>query len=288
MAVAALFSGRSGDLHGQVLFDWPVRASTVPEALQTGAPSLLWNPAGMARSVERTRQIWIVHVDGPDASGVQGLAGAAAFDVPWIGRVGAVYQHLGVPDIPRTTDSPEPEPGDLTVTEDLLVLSLAQSLMAGTGFGASLRMIRGTVGSDRQDRVSVDVGAQTRFGGTATPAFGAALRSVGTRTTLGLGVDAGIPVPWPPLDIRGGYGLQALLARFDPASQFTLRGVWDETLILGASAMVHPEGAWTGLFELRVDIGRYSLGAVREGLPNGFGASYAFQITIDLNTPEDS
>ena len=286
LAAVLLTSALPLPSEAQVLFDWPVRSTTAPEALTTGAPALLWNPAGASRAISRDRQIWVVHVDGPDASGIQGLAGAFAFDLPVIGRVGAAYQHLGVPDIPLTTESPEPLPGSLTVTEDLLVLSLARSLMEGTGLGASVRFMRGTVGSDRRDRVSVDVGAQTRFGGEPAAGVGAVLRSVGTRTTLIVGGDARLPLPWPELDLRGGYGLQTLLARVDPVHQVSLRGVWDRTLVVGAGTLVHPEGAWTGLFEVRVDIGRYSLGAVREGLPNAFGASYAFQISIDLNTPD--
>lgn len=273
-------------LLAQVLFDWPVRSSTTPQALVVGAPSLLWNPAGAATAAHDARQIWIVHVDGPEASGIQGLAGSAAFDIPGLGRVGAAYQHLGVPDIPRTTGSPEPELGSLTVAEDLVVLSAAPSLGERGGLGVSLRLMRGTVGSDRRDRVSVDVGARTRFGGQLAPGLGAVLRSVGTRSDLVFGADARVPLPWPRLNMRAGYGVQAPLDTFDASNRISLRARWNDRLVLGAAALSHPKDSWTALYELRVDIGRYSLGVVREGLPNGFGASHYFQITIDLNTPD--
>lgn len=272
----------------QILFDWPVRSMAVPEALLTGAPALLWNPAGASPAMAGRRQVWVAHVDGPEASGIQGLVGAAAFDLPVVGRVGATYQHLGVPDIPRTTDSPEPEPGSLTVTEDLAVLSLAQSLTSHAGLGTSIRLMRGTVGSDRRNRVSVDFGAQTRWGGSLAPAAGAVLRSIGTRSELLLGLDGRIPLPWQRLGLRGGYGLQAPLSRFVASHELALRGTWDRRFVFGVGALSHAEDAWTALLELRVDIDRYSLGVVREGLPNGFGATHYFQITIDLDKPEPS
>lgn len=284
LLVGAVLAGPPG-VGAQVLFDWPVRSAAAPEALLTGAPALLWNPAGAAPTQHRDPQLWVVHIDGPDASGLQGLAAAAAFDVPVAGRIGVTYQHLGVPDIPRTTDSPEPEPGTLTVTEDLAVLSMAGGLTERGALGASLRVMRGTVGSDRRTRVSVDVGARTRLGGRATPGVGLVLRSVGTRTEGLFGVDAGLPLPWDRLSLRGGYGLQAPLSSVEPTHEISLRGRWEERLVFGAAALSHPDASWTGLFEFRLEIGRYSLAVVREGLPNAFGAAHFFQMTIDFGPP---
>ena len=209
----ALLAVTATPAFGQILFDWPVRASATPDALVQGAPALLWNPAGFAEARRERREVWVVHVDGPDASGVQGLAGAAVFDVRWLGRIGVAYQHLGIPDIARTTTSPEPEPGSLTVTEDLAVLSLAHGLAPRTGLGVSARLMRGTVGSDRKDRVSFDVGLQAGLGGTFQPAVGAVLRSMGTRSDLVVGLDAALPTPWQDrLELRAGYGGQSPLS----------------------------------------------------------------------------
>lgn len=268
----------------QVLFDWPVRPDSRPEALATGAPALLWNPAGFAPSIHEVPEVWLVHVDGPDASGIQGLVGAVVFDLPWLGRAGFAYQHLGIPDIERTGTSPEPEPGSLTVTEDLAVLSLAQTVTERAALGASVRLMRGTVGSDRRNRVAVDLGLRTHFGGVLRPAIGAALRSVGTRTDAILGADASVPTPWPDrLDLRAGYGLQGAVSDFNPEHRLSLRGKWLGRFVVGAATVSHNGGPWTSLLELRLVIGRYGLAIVREGLPNDFGAARFFQASIGLN-----
>ncbi len=281
LAVAAV---TPASLRSQVLFDWPVRSDVRPEALVTGAASLLWNPAGFAPSGQEEREVWIVHVDGPDASGIQGLVGSVVFDLPWLGRVGVAYQHLGIPDIERTGSSPEPEPGSLTVTEDLAVLSLAQSVMSLAGVGASVRLMRGTVGSDRRDRVAVDLGVQSRFGGRLRPGVGAALRSVGTRTDAVLGAQASVPTPWPDrLELTAGYGLQGTVSDFNPEHRLSVRGTWLGRFIAGAAALSHNGGPWTSLLELRLEVGRYGLASVRGGLPNDFGAARFFQASIGLN-----
>jgi len=269
---------------GQVLFDLPVRASATPDALVRGAPALLWNPAGIAEVRRGRREVWVVHVDGPQASGVQGLAGAVVFDVRWLGRVGAAYQHLGIPDIARTTTSPEPQPGSLTVTEDLAVLSLARAVASNTGLGVSARLMRGTVGSDRRDRVSVDVGIQAGFAGTLQPSVGAVLRSLGTRSDVVVGVDAALPLPWRDrLELRAGYGGQSPLSELRAEHRLSLRGTWQELLVGGISTLSHGSDPWTWLLEARLEIDRYSLGVVREGLSNDFGATHFFQVTIGLD-----
>jgi len=262
---------------GQVLFDLPVRASATPDALVRGAPALLWNPAGIAEVRRGRREVWVVHVDGPQASGVQGLAGAVVFDVRWLGRVGAAYQHLGIPDIARTTTSPEPQPGSLTVTEDLAVLSLARAVASYPPFLAS-------VGPRRPDRVSVDVGIQAGFAGTLQPSVGAVLRSLGTRSDVVVGVDAALPLPWRDrLELRAGYGGQSPLSELRAEHRLSLRGTWQELLVGGISTLSHGSDPWTWLLEARLEIDRYSLGVVREGLSNDFGATHFFQVTIGLD-----
>jgi hypothetical protein len=98
-----------------------------------------------------------------------------------------------------------------------------------------------------------------------------------------LGVVSLIPNPWSKLGVDAGYGFQGSLAHFEPDHRLTLRGTWDGVLVLGAGAQGSRDGQWTALWEFRIDVGRFSLGVVREGLPNDFGAAHFFQATIGLN-----
>ncbi len=281
---ALMVTGGVEGLQGQVLFDWPVQAEAGPPALQRGGASLLWNPSGFARSVRERPEVWVVHIDGPGASGIQGLAGAVVIDLPLVGRVGAAYQHLGIPDIDRTSDSPEPEPGSLTVTEDVAILGLARGLGPRAGFGVSLRAMQATVGSRRKTRVAADLGVQSEFEGSLRPRLGAAIRSVGTHSDLLAGATVEVPTPWPErLSTAVGYGVQGVLSRFDPDHRLTVRGILDDVFVLGVAAQSNRSGPWTPLWEIRLDVDRYSLAVVRESLPNDFGVSHYFQATIGLN-----
>ncbi|MFO8174087.1 MAG: hypothetical protein R6T96_07360, partial [Longimicrobiales bacterium] len=104
---------------GQLIFDWPVRSVARPEAVLTGAGAVFWNPGSLAASAGTHQEFWITHIDGPDATGVGGLALAGTLDLPAGIRAALGYWHLGIPDIPITTDSPAQDFGTMEVAEDV-------------------------------------------------------------------------------------------------------------------------------------------------------------------------
>ena len=185
-----------GTARGQILFDWPIRAVPQPEAVLTGAGALLWNPGGLARAPSPGRNVWITHVDGPDATGVRGLAVAGNLDLPLGLRGAAGYWHLGIPDIPRTTTSPLHGAGTIEVAEDVLLLGLAGDLGLRTGVGAALRLERGSAAGETRTRVAGDLGLSATPNLPLSPHLGVAIRGMGETPSLLAGGEVGLP-PWP-------------------------------------------------------------------------------------------
>ncbi len=138
-------------VEGQTIFDWPIRAAPQPEAVLTGAGAVFWNPGSLVSEVGTSQEIWVVHVDGPDATGVRGVATAGVIDLPLGLRGGVGYWHLGIQDIPRTTTSPHHEPGEINIAEDVAILALARNLAGRSGVGGALRLSEGGRWRRRQE-----------------------------------------------------------------------------------------------------------------------------------------
>ena len=267
---------------GQSIFDWPLRSATQPEAVLTGAGGVFWNPGSLVQAVGTSQEIWILHVDGPDPTGVRGLAASGVMDLPWGLRGGLGYSHLGLQDIPRTTTSPHTEAGEITVAEDVGILSIARALSGQTGIGGGIRFQRGVVDSGSRNQVEGELGIHHRSSLPLSPRFGLVIQGLGGEiSTLG-----GLELSLPPLassriPIRLGYGIQET-AGFDIVDhRLSARASWMDQIHLGAG-FSHLEGGdgWTSMWMLGADIGRYSLSVLRESLANGFGAVHFFQASL--------
>jgi len=281
-AVAALALLSPAGAEGQAIFNWPLRAATQPEAVLTGAGAVFWNPGSLVPEVGTGQEVWILHVDGPDATGVRGVAASGVVDLPLGLRGGFGYSHLGIQDIPRTTTSPHPEAGEVNIGEDVAVLALARNTSDRTGIGGGFRFQRGAVGRDSKSRVVGEVGIHHQSKLPFTPRFGLVLRGLGGEIkTLG-----GIELSLPPLassriPIRVGYGLQAEDGLDSVDHRISLRGSWMDQLHLGAGlSYLGEENGWTSLWMLGVDVDRYSLSVLRESLANGFGAVHYFRASL--------
>jgi hypothetical protein len=267
---------------GQIIFDWPVRAAPQPEAVLTGAGAVFWNPGSLSEEVGTGQEFWITHVDGPEETGVGGVALAGVVDLPLGLRGGFGYWHLGTGDIPRTIDSPAREPGDISVSEDVGILGLARDLGRGTGVGAALRLQRGSAPRDARNRLEGEIGIHHQANWILQPRLGLSIRGLGRKPrTLG-----GVEVALPPLasariPVRVGYGLQ-VDRKLDPLEhRFSLRASWMEEFHAGIG-LNHLDrgGEWTPLWMAGADMGRYSLSIMREALANGFGAIHFFRASV--------
>ena len=270
---------------GQVLFDWPLRASPQPEAVLFGAGAVFWNPGGLSSSVGSEPEVWVLHVDGPDATGIGGAALAGVFDLPTNLRVGVGYSHLGIDDIPRTSTSPTPDPGEINVSEDIASVALAWSLGSRTGVGGAVRVYRGAAAGDAHTHGQADIGIHHRSNLPLSPRFGVALAGLGRNWRILGGSEALLGrLAAARIPIRFGYGFQ-LDRSLDPLEhRVSLRASWMDQfrLGMGLSFLGEDEG-WSPLWMLGADLGRYSIGVLRESLANDFGPVHFFRASVQFH-----
>ena len=247
-----------------------------------GAGAVFWNPAGLARAAGGPEEFWLTHVDGPDVTGVGGMAAAGMMDLPLGFRGGLGYWHLGIQGIPRTTDSPERELGEVQVAEDVGILAGARSLGSSTGVGVSFRFLRTSVEGEARSQAEGEVGIFHRSPLPLEPRFGLSIRGIGGD----LSVLGGVEVSAPPLassriPLRLGYGVLADGGPKPNQHRFSIRGSWQDLVHLGVGVTHLGEyNGWAPLWMLGTDIGRYSFAVLRESLANDFGAIHFFRAAI--------
>lgn len=277
-----------GTARGQLLFDWPIRAVPQPEAILTGAGAVFWNPGGMSEGAGSGNEVWITHVDGPDATGVRGLALAGTVNLPLrlIGGLG--YWHLGIPDIPRTTESPLVGSGTVEVAEDAMVLALTRDLEAPLGIGGSLRFHRASVAGEVRSQVEGDVGLHLRPPLAFSPRFGLALRGLGQDPRILAGVEVGLPpLARSRIPMHLGYGIEKRPGQSGVEQRLSFRASWVERLQAGFGlTRWEREGGWTPLWMVGLDFDRYSFSILRENLANGFGPVHFYRASISLPAAE--
>jgi len=267
---------------GQIIFDWPIRVSPQPEPVLTGAGAVFWNPGSLVSGVGTSEEIWLAHVDGPDATGVRGVATSGIVDLPRGFRLGLGYWHLGISDIPRTTTSPHHEAGEINISEDMALASVAWSLGARTGVGAGIRFIRGAAGRDAKTQTEGEIGIHHQANVPLTPRFGVTVRGLGGGTRFSGGAEVSLPaLASSRIPIRVGYGIQTD-RKLDPLDhRLSLRGSWMDQLHVGVGVSHLGQGdGWVSMWMLGADLGRYSLSILRESLANGFGAVHFFQASL--------
>lgn len=279
MASAAMLLSAGEPLSGQLLFDWPLRGSHEPEALLTGAEATLWNPAGTALG---TPEIWLLSAEGPRATDLTGLAVASTGRIPRVGAVGIAFRHLGIDDIPRTTDSPTPLPGDLDVAENLVALTVARRFGGSLSAGGGVSHVRATVVGPTRSRTTGEVGAVLRPQLPLRPSLAVAVREIGHEVRVLAGVGATVPGRFTgPFRARLGYGVDIRRAGDAVDHRGSVRVTWQGRFHAGAGFTVADPGEdVTPLWLLGADLGRYSLSVLREALASGFGAATFYRISI--------
>jgi hypothetical protein len=237
----------------------------------------------MVPEVGTEREVLIIHVDGPDATGIGGVGLSGVTDLPMNFRIGVGYWHLGVDGIPRTTASPKSEIGEVHVSEDVGIVGLARTIGSQTGVGVGFRFQHGSAGKESLTRVEGEVGIHHRATNLPlAPRLGLAVRGIGEEFQTLLGAELSLPaLASSRIPVRVGYGIQAN-GRFGAEDhRLSLRAAWMDQLHLGLGLSYLGKGnGWTPLWMLGADVGRYSLSVLRESLANGFGATHYFQASV--------
>jgi len=267
---------------GQLIFDWPVRSQVQPEAVLSGAEAVFWNPGALAASAGTRQEFWLTHIDGPDATGVQGLALAGTVDLPVGLRAALGYWHLGIADIPITTDSPAQDFGTLEVAEDVLVAGLSRNGWRGVGVGGTLRVQRGSAGGETRTNLAGRVGMNLSTTLPLSPRLGLALGALGQEPRILAGMEVSLPpLAQARIPVHLAYGFQRERGAPSVEHRVSARGSWKGQIHFGVGlSHLGKEEGWTPLWNLGVELGRYGFSVLREALPNGFGPVHFYRASI--------
>lgn len=259
---------------------WRLAAVTVPlpPSLATGAAAAFWTPV----QEDDHGQLGLDLLQTPAVVGATGLIGAVRVPVRHFGAVGLVYARMGLGDLVRTTDSPDP------VGEAIPFYTQSggftwSNAYGRTGVGASVTYHDTRFDGARAERWSLDLGVMQAIGDRARIALS-------TRGLTRLAndpaqdVDVGAEyrlwrgILWGTTSGRlvGRYGIgfghpggidHELGAGLDIGAPVTL----DVLLTREAS---YGNAAWRGAAGLRVSVGRYRVSFARDGGVSDLGSTF--------------
>lgn len=262
---------------------WRVAATTlaVPPALATGPGATLWNPAQAGDSA-RT-QIALEAVQTPAAIGASGMLAALRVRTRSFGDVGLVYGRVGLSDLTRTSDTPDPSGSDVPVYTFALGATWAR-MIGGTNVGATLAFHETRLDATHADRWTIDVGASRTLSGdrlriAAATHFFSTLSTSEPAQDIYAGIEARI---WqgPLWGDRGSlltrYGL-AFGHGFAADHHLGLGAEFAGTVALDFAVVReggYGEGGWRPVGGIRLTIGKYRITLARDTGVNELGSAY--------------
>jgi hypothetical protein len=262
---------------------WRVAATTlaVPPALATGAGATFWNPAQAGDSA-RT-QIAIEAVQTPAAIGASGMLAALRVRARSLGDIGLVYGRVGLSDLTRTTDSPDPTGSDVPVYTFALGATWARMISA-TNVGATLAFHETRLDAMHGDRWTIDVGASRRIAGdrirvAAATHFFSSISANEPSQDIYAGVEARLwqgPLWGDRAALHGRYGL-AFGHGFAADHHLGLGGEFAGTVSLDLAVVregSYSESGWRPVGGIRVTIGKYRITLARDAGVNELGSAY--------------
>ena len=271
---------------------WRLAATTlpVPPALATGTAAAFWNPAQIEDSA-RT-QIALEGIQTPTAIGASGVLAAVRVRARSLGYVGLVYGRVGLNDITRTTDSPEPIGTAVPVFTYALGLTWSRAI-GGTAVGTTLAYHETRLDDALAARWTVDVGASRDVlpGGAlrvaAATHFLSSLSLNDPAQDLYAGVEARVwqgPLWGGRAVLRGRYGLafgRGFTADHQAGLGLDLAGA------VALDAGVVREGGygsegWRPVAGVGVTIGKYRITLARDVGVNGLGSAYRVGVNARL------
>jgi len=283
LVCAAVFPSGSGTAQqaaGTAL--WRLAATTlpVPPALATGTAAVFWNPAQIEDSA-RT-QLGLEGIQTPGAIGASGMLAAIRIRAGSVGQIGFMYGHVGLSDLTRTGDSPDPIGSAVPVYTSALGVTWSRPV-AGTALGVALayhdtrlddvRVTRWTfdIGMSRDIAPGLRVAAATHFFSSLSASDPAQDMYAGVEYRLWQGPlwgDRGV--------VRARYGI-AFAHGFTADHQ--LGAGIEVGRVLSLDVGVAREGSygtegWRPAAGVRVTIGKYRVTLARDAGVNQLGSAY--------------
>lgn len=263
---------------------WRVAGTTLPmpPALATGPAAALWNPAQFDDSARTS--IALEAIQTPAAVGASGMVGALRFRAGSVGQIGVIYGRVGLNDLTRTTDSPDPTGSTVPVYTFALGATWSR-VLARTNVGATLAFHETRLDATRADRWTLDVGASReladgRLRVAAATHFFSSLSASDPAQDLYAGVEGRLwqGALWGDRAVfRGRYGL-AFAHGFSADHHFGLGGEFGGGTVALDLAVVregsYSDATWRPIGGVRLKIGKYRITLARDVGVNEIGSAY--------------
>lgn len=273
----------AGTLVGQAGSElWRLAAATipVPAALATGVVASYWNPA---QDPAGQGQIGLDLIQTPVAVGATGLIGGVRMSLHHVGTLGFVYGRMGLGNLVRTIDSPDPAGTTIPFYTQSAGLTWARAF-AATTVGAALTYHDTRLDDTAAHHWTIDLGVSRSL-------WQDRIRiAAGTRGLRRFGSD-------PAQDVNVGLQVRAwrgtlwgattgtLVARYGFAfghpggADHQLGAGLDVGTSVSCDAIVAREAsygnaAWRSAAGIRIAVGRYRLSLARDGGVSDLGSTF--------------
>lgn len=280
--VVVLLQAAITPVHAQQMIDeWLVRTTALPDAMISGAAAVFRNPA----LIEPTRkaEALLLDVRGPEVTGLSGMAAVGSYRLDGRTAVAAGYQHLAVDGMDLTEDSPDPI-GRSTAGQNLFAVAASHIVSDRLQVGAAAQYLRLDEVFSQQSAVRLGLGALYLVP-TAVPVHLSVAVQNESRSTLWSAAARVAPkLPrLPEWNLYATYGVAGGGDRLGMTHRVAVDGLWRDMVSLQLGAALEPESGGheiTPIGGLAVRINRYEIGVVRESLASGFGAVHTFRMGV--------
>lgn len=261
---------------------WRLAATTLPlpPALATGTAAVFWNPAQIEDSA-RT-QLGLEGIQTPAAIGASGMIAAVRVRAGSVGQIGIVYGHVGLSDLTRTVDSPDPVGSAVPVYSSALGVTWSRPV-AGTALGANLAYHETRLDLVRARRWTLDVGVSRNIAPglrvAAATHFFSSLSTSDPAQDVYAGIEYRLwqgPLWGDRAAVRGRYGLafgRGFTADHQVGAGFELGRVVALDVAATREGSYGAPG-WRPAAGVRVTIGKYRVTLARDAGVNDLGSAY--------------
>ena len=273
-------SGAAQQAAGTAL--WRLAATTLPlpPALATGTAAVFWNPAQIDDSA-RT-QIGLEGIQTPAAIGAAGMLAAVRVRAGAVGQLGFVYGHVGLSDLTRTGDSPDPIGSAVPVYTSALGMTWSRPVLGGA-LGATVAYHETRLDDVSVTRWTLDVGASRDIVPglrvAAATHFFSSFSSSDPAQDVYAGVEYRLwqgPLWGDRAVVRGRYGLafgHGFTADHQVSAGFEVGRIVALDVGLTREGS-YGTGGWRPAAGVRVTIGKYRVTLARDAGVNELGSAY--------------